>query len=137
MIDDDRIRLVLLFLRITVFMVMFVWTLDKFIAPDHAARVFEKFYLLPGLSSVVFVAIGTIQLVIVTAFLIGFQKTVSTGLVLVMHLISTVSSYHHYVNVFQPGTNLLFWAAWPMLAACFALFYLRDYDTILSIDTRK
>jgi hypothetical protein len=26
--------------------------------------------------------------------------------------------------------NLLFFAAWPMLAACFALYLLRDLDTL-------
>lgn len=26
-------------------------------------------------------------------------------------------------------SNILFFAAWPMLAACFALYYLRDLDT--------
>ena len=71
---------------------------------------------------------------IIVCFLIGFQKALSTGLVLAMHTVSTLSTYHHYINVFQPKTTLLFWAAWPMLAACFALFYLRDQDTLASLN---
>ncbi|MFM1815575.1 MAG: hypothetical protein RLZ98_2270 [Pseudomonadota bacterium] len=130
---DDRIKLVLLLLRITVFAVMIVWTLDKFIAPDHAARVIGRFYLLPGLGALTLYAIGAVQLAIVVAFLIGFKKTASTGLVLAMHTVSTLSSFNQYFTVFQGG-NLLFWAAWPMLAACFALFYLHDLDTMWSVD---
>jgi putative oxidoreductase len=29
--------------------------------------------------------------------------------------------------------NLLFFAAWPMLAACIALYLLRDQDTLLTV----
>ena len=38
-----------------------------------------------------------------------------------------------------PGAvgNLLFFAAWPMLAACLALYLLRDYDRLASIDARR
>lgn len=64
-----RIPLALLSLRLGVFLVMLMWTLDKFVAPDHAAGIF------------------------------GFD-------------------------------NLLFFAAWPMLAACFSLYLLRDQDTL-------
>ena len=30
----------------------------------------------------------------------------------------------------EPFDHLLFFAAWPMLAACFALYLLRDDDTL-------
>lgn len=42
--------------------------------------------------------------------------------VLLLHGISTLSSYRQYLD---PFNNLLFFAAWPMLAACFALYLLR------------
>ena len=40
--NEKRLRISLLLLRLGVFVVMFVWTLDKFVAPDHAARVFDR-----------------------------------------------------------------------------------------------
>ena len=43
-----------------------------------------------------------------------------------MHAGSTFSAYAQYYDVFN---NLLFFAAWPMLAACAALYLLRDADT--------
>lgn len=60
------------------------------------------------------------------AFLVGYQKRVSYGLVLVLHGVSTLSSYAKYL---EPFSHLLFFAAWPMLAACVALYLLRDLDT--------
>jgi hypothetical protein len=33
-----------------------------------------------------------------------------------------------YLNPWEPN-NLLFFAAWPMLAACFSLYLLRELDT--------
>jgi hypothetical protein len=46
--------------------------------------------------------------------------------VLLLHAVSTFSSYRQYLD---PFNNLLFFAAWPMLAACFTLYTLRDLDT--------
>ena len=46
---ERRLARALLSLRLSVFVVMLMWTLDKLINPDHAARVFRNFYLLGGL----------------------------------------------------------------------------------------
>tara|TARA_R110002072_G_scaffold198102_5_gene355619 strand:+ start:123 stop:521 length:399 start_codon:yes stop_codon:yes gene_type:complete len=131
--DSNRIANALLLLRLGVFMVMFVWTLDKFINPQHSAGVFEHFYGLSDLSSTAFVWIGVAQLILVMAFVVGYKKRISYGAVLILHSISTLSSWHKYMD---PFNNLLFFAAWPMLAACIALYYLRDMDTRWTIDNR-
>jgi putative oxidoreductase len=122
-----RLPLALLFLRLGVFIVMLMWTLDKIVQPEHAARVFERFYYISGLELWMFLVIGAIELVIVLAFVAGFMKRWSYGIVLLLHAVSTLSSLGHYLD---PWSNLLFFAAWPMLAACFALYYLRDADTL-------
>lgn len=124
--DRDRVATVLLPLRLGVFLVMLMWTLDKFINAGHAARVFENFYSVGGLEQTAFLVIGVAELALILAFVAGYQKRVSYGLVLVLHSVSTLSSYRQYLD---PFNNLLFFAAWPMLAACFALYYLRDLDT--------
>ncbi len=51
------------------------------------------------------------------------------GLVLLLHGLTTLISYAQYLHPFEKS-NILFFAAWPMLAACFALYYLRDLDTL-------
>ena len=131
---DKRLRISLLLLRLGVFVVMFVWTLDKFVAPDHAARVFEHFYQLEGMGPGILATIGAVQLVVILGFVAGLFRTWTYGLVLAMHAVSTLSSWQQYLAAFD---NLLFFAAWPMLAACIALFLLRDSDTMLSLDALR
>ena len=120
-----RVSLVLLFTRISIFITMIVWVLDKFVKPEHTAKVFESFYGIGGISAPISYVLGAIQLVIVLAFLVGFQKKISYGLVFLMHAASTLISFPRYL---APFDNLLFYSAWPMLAACFAMYWLRDLD---------
>ena len=129
--QDEKLQFSLLFLRLTVFLVMFMWTIDKLINPGHAAKVFEKFYHIAGLDTVVLAVIGVIEIVILLLFLAGYKKRYTYGAVLALHAVSTLSSFKQYLAPFD-GPNLLFFAAWPMLAACFALFVLRDQDKKLS-----
>ena len=128
----DRVPLALFTLRISIFVVMLMWTLDKLIDPDHAALVFEKFYQISGFEQVYFYIIGIAELALLLAFLVGYKKTISYGLVFIFHAISTLSSYNQYLDPYT-YPNLLFFAAWPMLAACFTLYYLREYDTKLVV----
>jgi uncharacterized membrane protein YkgB len=130
---DQKIRLSLLMLRIGVFIVMFIWTIDKFVRPEHAAAVFKHFYFIGGLSHTMSFIIGALEMLIILAFLFGYKKRFTYGFVLIIHGISTLSSFKQYLTPFT-DPNLLFFAAWPMLAACIALYLLRDQDTLLSIE---
>jgi hypothetical protein len=116
----------LLFLRVGVFIVMFIWTLDKFFNPAHSIKIFEHFYKINGLNDIMAYVLGSLQLILVIAFLFGIKKRLSYGLIFLMHAGSTLSAYALYIDAFN---NLLFFAAWPMLAACAALYLLRDADT--------
>jgi len=124
--SQSKIATALFTLRISVFVVLLVWTLDKFVNPAHAGHVYEHFYLIGGLGAAAFTLIGLLELVLCAAFVLGYRKRLSYGLVLVLHAVSTLSSYQQYLDPFR---NLFFFAAWPMLAACFALYYLRDLDS--------
>jgi len=130
--QDTKLELSLLLLRLSVFLVMFMWAIDKFINPGHAAKVYESFYYIAGLEVVVMYAIGAIEIGILLLFLVGYKKKYTYGAVLVFHAVSTMSSFKQYLAPFE-GPNLLFFAAWPMLAACLALFLLRDRDNKWSV----
>lgn len=107
-----------------------MWTLDKFINPGHAAKVFSHFYFMPDSSAQFLQIVGVIQMIIIVAFVVGFKKKYSYGLVFLIHFVSTFSSYKQYLN---PWSSLLFFAAWPMLAACLTLYLMRDEDTLYSL----
>ena len=128
-LHQNKIEWALLSLRIGVFIVMAVWTLDKFINPAHSAKVFEKFYLIPGMEHSALYAVGAVQALFVLAFVAGYKKRLSYGGVFLMHGISTLASWQAYL-----GMKMLFFAAWPMLAACFALYILRDLDTKFTLE---
>ena len=117
----------LLLLRLGVALVFFVWTLDKLIHPAHAAGIFERYYLMPGLESAMMVGIGAVQMILVAAFATGTFRTLSYGLIAALHTVSTVSCYQQYLNPWEKP-NLLFFAAFPMLAACVGLWLLRKWD---------
>jgi hypothetical protein len=127
--DRNRVGVALLVLRITVFVVMLVWMIDKFVRPAHAISVYEHFYFLHGFGPAVIYSIAVAELLLLLGFVIGFVPRLTYGLVLLLHAVSTFSSFRQYLHPFE-GPNLLFFAAWPMLGACFALYYLRDLDTL-------
>jgi uncharacterized membrane protein YkgB len=131
---NNRLPLSLFLLRVSVFIVMFIWTIDKFVRPGHAAAVYESFYFIGGLSELVFYFIGGLEMIIILSFLLGFKKRFTYSIVFLFHAVSTLSSYRIYLSPFAEGPNILFYAAWPMLAACFVLYYLRDLDTLWVID---
>lgn len=131
MFNDNRTANALLFLRLGVFVVILMWTLDKFFNPAHAAGVFENFYGLAGWGPTAFMILGALELLLLVGFVIGYKKKLTYGLIFIIHAVSTLSSWKQYLD---PFNNLLFFAAIPMLAACWALFSLRDKDTRFTID---
>ena len=135
----ERVPLAMLVLRLGVFVVMAIFTIDKLFTveraitalqhfPLHPLNVFLNFAFIGGFTKPVMYAVGVIELAIIVGFLLGFKKRMTYGAVLLFHAISTISTYNMYVTPFE-GVHLLYFAAWPMLAASFALYYLRDLDT--------
>ncbi|MDQ6656030.1 MAG: hypothetical protein M3Y80_09485 [Verrucomicrobiota bacterium] len=131
----DRISTVLLVLRLSVFAVMLMWTIDKFVRPEHAVSIFDHFYFIKGVGATIVYALAVAELLLLAAFVAGLARRITYGLVLLLHGLSTFLSYGQYLHPFEKA-NILFFAAWPMLAACFALYYLRDLDTRWTVRAR-
>lgn len=131
---QTRVRVPLLLLRLGVFIVLLMWTLDKLLNPGHAGGVFENFYGLGQFQGLLMQVLGVLELALILAFVAGLWKFWTYGAVLVLHGISTLASYAQYLD---PWSHLLFFAAWPMLAACIALFLLRDLDTLWTLGPRR
>ncbi|MBB5746974.1 hypothetical protein [Brevundimonas variabilis] len=129
-----HLALSLLLLRLGIAIVMGIWAADKFVNPGHGQAVLEHFYGMGDSGVTVVTLIGLAQVVIVTLFTVGLFRTWSYGAVLLMHGVTTLASWKQYLDAFD---NLLFFAAWPMLAACITLFLLQKYDTILNADAMR
>jgi len=121
----NRLGISLFILRVTVFAVMAMWSVDKLLNPGHAAAVFENFYFISGMGGTILLILGLAQLAIEISFLLGLWKFWTYGFVLVTHTISVLSSWQQYLD---PFNNMLFLAAIPMLGACITLFVLREED---------
>ena len=128
----QHLPLSLLLLRLGIAIVMVIWTIDKFVNPGHNVAILEGFYGIGGASDTISYVFGAAQVVLVGAFVLGAFKTISYGAVMLMHGASTLSSFGNYLAPFE-GANLLFFAAWPMFAACIALFLMREHDTLLVV----
>lgn len=125
-----RLPSCLLLLRLSCGLVMIVWAFDKMLNPQHGTAVLEGFYGLSGVGEPIVRAIGIVQGLIVLGFLLGLVHTWSYGAVLLMHAVTTLVSWTAYL---RPLENILFFAAWPMLAALTTLFLLRRQDRMLSL----
>jgi len=131
-----NIKPALLFTRLSIFIVMAVWTADKLLNPQHTQKVFEKFYYISEIPFTLIYLLGALQVLLVLAFLAGVKKRITYGAMGLMHAASTLSSFKQYFSPFE-GAHLLFFAAWPMLAACILLYMLRDQDTLLAFKRRE
>lgn len=129
-ITRRRLSLCLLLLRLSLGLVFMVWAFDKILNPEHGAAVLDGFYGVSGVGEQIIRAIGIVQGLIVLGFLLGIAKTWTYGAVLLMHTVTTLVSSKAYL---EPLDNILFFSAWPMLAALVTLFLLRDEDRMASL----
>ena len=107
-----------------------LWTILKFQTPERALGVYNTFYkaiFQVEMPVEAFLPIGVVQALIVLLFALGIAKFWSYLAVLIMHGVSTFSTTPQLMAPFD-DRNILFWAAVPMLAACLALFLMRDLD---------
>ena len=73
--ESRRIATALPVLRLTIFFVMLIWTIDKFVRPAHGASVYEHFYFLGGFSPTIIYALSGGELLL----LIGLSSASRRG----------------------------------------------------------
>lgn len=131
---NTRLLRGLFLLRFGLGIFLLMWALDKLIAPEIALKVFSHFYF-TNVSPSMIMLIGAVQLVLSLLIIFGFYKTLTYGLGLVVHTVSTCATYKELLSPF--GENHLFIAAVPILFAFIALFLLRDFDTLWTLGKKK
>lgn len=118
-------------IRFSLALFFLVWAAEKIIAPEITQELFSTFYRIQISASVSFI-FGLFQLFVILAFMLGLFKTWSYGLLLGMHLVSTLSISRQLLNPYE-SPNYLLWAAVPVLGALIALFILRKRDHFLTL----
>lgn len=111
---------------------MLLWSIDKLVAPEGAVAIFQFFYHV-GITTNTAYVVGVLELLLSLAIIMGFLKTYSYGLGLLLHATTTLATYQQLLDPF--GGNHLFIAALPILAAFVALFLMRRQDNLWSLDT--
>ena len=127
----NRTGLALLILRVGLGVFLLLWSIDKLVEPESTVRIFEHFYFIP-LNPILAQVTGLAELLLSVCIILGFRKTISYGLGMSLHAVSTISTYDQLLSPF--GKNHLFIAGLPVLAAFVTLFLLRKQDRLLSID---
>lgn len=132
---EKKLAVSLFSMRVTVFIVMLMWTIDKLIRPEHASAVYEKFYGLSGVMGYLMQGLGILELLLLLGFVLGLWKSFTYLLVFILHTVSAFSTIGAYFTPFTDN-HLLFFAALPMWAACLSLYLLRDKDALLSLGNK-
>ncbi len=122
--SDYVVPLFILRLGLGAFVLLF--GVDKLVAPDVAATIYADFYGMDVSAALIYAA-GALEAALGLAVLVGVWKTLSYGLALVVHTVSTLATYQELLAPF--GANHLFLAALPVLAGFITLFLLRRHDT--------
>ena len=132
--SDRTLAIALAILRVTFAMFMAVWVVEKFVAPGTTSAIVGSYYGF-DLGIALAYAIGTVQALLLAAFVAGVFKTVSYGAFVLMHASSVVVGWQHLITPYD-GFNHLFYAGLPALGAIVALFLLRERDVLFTLGRR-
>lgn len=123
----SRLALALLVLRLTLGVFFLQWGIEKFVVPATTLAIFRNFYGI-DFGSWVPPLLGTAQVLIAIALLLGFQPRITYAVVLLLHGVTVIVSVPRILSPWNPVSNHFFIAGVPILAAFFALYLLRDWD---------
>ncbi|MEP3276943.1 MAG: hypothetical protein ABJN26_24185 [Stappiaceae bacterium] len=134
--DQRRLEIALFILRLSTGAFLVAWTSLKFFRPEWMVNIFHNVYGQAWATQDLSYVIGGIQALLVLAFLAGFARTFTYGLVTIMHATGVIGSIPGLIN-FTKYPNNLMWAAVAALGALVALFILRKWDNLFSISGVK
>lgn len=129
--QGQREQVGLLLLRLGLGILLLLWGIEKILLPGVTNKVFETFYGV-GVSPTTATVLGVLEVILAIGIIIGLWKTVTYGLGLVLHIITTIVVYPRLISPF--GDNHLFIATIPILGAFIALYLLRDHDRMWAAD---
>lgn len=129
--DQRKLEIALLILRLSIGAFLVAWASLKFIRPEWMVNIFRNAYGQAWVTQDMAFFVGSIQALLVLAFLIGFARTITYGLVTIMHATGVIGSIPGLIS-FTNYPNNLMWAAVAVLGALVSLFILREWDNLFS-----
>jgi len=129
----SNIKIPLFFTRLSIAYFLLPWVLMRFVKPENAKGIAAKYYKISSMPEIATTIIGVLWVLLLVAFVAGFKKRISYGLVLIIHTVGTLWTLP-YLIVGTSTANLLFFAAIPVIGAMWLLYALREHDTFLSIN---
>jgi putative oxidoreductase len=123
---EGRAATALLILRVSLGVFLLQWSVEKIVVPESAMRFAEHLYALaPAIGTTIMV--GVAEGLLALALLVGVWRRWSYGLAIVVDAVSVAATWRQLLNPYA-GTNHLFIAGVPVLAAFILLYVLRAWD---------
>lgn len=129
---QTKLPLALFIVRISIALFLLPWMIEKFTKPEATAKIFAHFYHIENLSVYASYGVGVLWALLWLAFVSGYKKRVSYGLVMGLHGLGTIFTWRQLLP-FLETHNHLFLAALPTLGAMIVLYLLRDSDAMFSL----
>jgi|MEHZ01.2.fsa_nt_MEHZ010455746.1_2 uncharacterized membrane protein YphA (DoxX/SURF4 family) len=131
--NEHKLALFLAASRFGVFIVFFVWTLAKFIHPEHGVNIMRGHYLIDGVTEAAVTIFGLFELVLCIALILGLYKRVTRSFFLLISIYSVITPRvlnGYKIFIFENSEPQIFlFSGFSMLACAIAIYWLRDYDT--------
>lgn len=128
-----NLRIPLFFTRISIAYFLLPWVLMRFTKPDGAKGIAAKYYKISAMPEIATTIIGVLWVALLIAFVVGFKKRISYGLVFLLHALGTAFTLP-YLILGTEKMNIMFFAAIPVIGAMWLLYVLREHDTMLSLN---
>lgn len=138
MTNERRIEIALLIIRITAAIFLGLWATLKFLRPEWFRNIVNHSYHFPiqQLTDSQIYFVGFLQIITVLAFVSGFMRTWTYGLMVLMSAAGVLGSLGSFMVYYNYPKNLMLTSI-PTLGALIALFLLRDMDNLFSWSGRK
>ena len=124
-----RAAIAVLIMRLTLGIFLLLWSVGKLVVPSSTVQIASHFYGI-ALPEAAPAFMGSAELALSIALLVGFARRPVYALAIVLHATSTLASWRQLLDPFgiaRPGDDL-FLAGVPVLGAFIALYLLRGLD---------
>ncbi len=129
----------LLLLRISIGILMIIWSLDKLLNPEHSQFVMETHYINVVVSMTLFMVFGLVQIIFGTLVVFGYLRSVAYPLLILGTAVTLVAVFRSVIDpwgwYFQES-NVLFYPSLIIFAGAIVLYAFRSQDT-LSLDNTR